>query len=78
MSDEHLDIPDFLRRQGNEPKTEWKKPNKKPRARKPKRHPFHLPRNIEPAGLVLLKQIEREKEEKKKVRLAMLRELKKR
>jgi hypothetical protein len=77
MNEDGLDIPDFLRRKPGDRDITPPKPQRARTVRKKqKAHPFHLPRNIEPAGLVLLKQMEREKEEKKKARLAMLRELK--
>jgi hypothetical protein len=76
MHDDGLDIPDFLRRQpGDEPATVLPT-NKKPRKGKGKRHPFHLPKTMEPEAWALLRQIEKEKAEKQKARFEMLRQLK--
>jgi hypothetical protein len=60
-------IPDFLIRRVGEPRTPWT-PTVRKTTRKPKRRPFHLPANIEPAGLAMLKEIEREKKAKAKAR----------
>lgn len=67
-------IPDFLRATG--PST--MKVELKVRKRKVKRQRFDLPANIEPAGLALLRQIEQQKKERQKARLAALKELRKR
>jgi len=69
------DIPDFLRVTAETPRAAWTPPKKK-RSARAKRHPFHLPVNIEPAGLALLKEIEREKKQKMVARFAALRERK--
>ena len=74
-----LDIPDFLRRQpGEAPAPRIREPKIKVRKTKAraKKHPFHLPKNMEPAGWALLKQIEAEKKAKRDARFAMLRDLK--
>lgn len=65
------DIPDFLRVTADTPRAPWKAKAKR-KTRTSGRRPFHLPKTIEPAGLELLKQIECERQEKTKARLAML------
>lgn len=78
-----LTIPDFLKATPEntaEARELWKqlyKGKAVAKKRKAKRQRFDLPKTIEPAGLALLKKIEREKEEKKQARFAALRALRK-
>ena len=74
MEIDDLSIPEFLRVTEDTPRAPWKAPRKE-RKRKAARHPFHLPREIEPAGLELLKQIEGERKAKTAARLAALKAL---
>jgi len=74
-----LGIPDFLRISPEERKAAWKRnPPKSLRDHKGQKRPFHLPKTIEPAGLKLLKEAEREAERKKAERLEALKALPKR
>jgi hypothetical protein len=72
------DIPDFLRVENRAqlralPLPQWfVDALKRPRVGRRARH--DLPRSVEPAGLKLLKEIERERDEKQKARFAVLKE----
>lgn len=81
MSNDFPDIPDFLRAENSAKakltpeQEEWLKdwlgrvrPSRRCRQR------FDLPKNIEPAGRALLKQIEKDKKERQRERIKELRE----
>lgn len=73
---EALDIPDFLRLSPEERKAAWaRNPPKSLWSGKGTKRPFHIPKGVEPEGLKLFEEEEREKALKKTERLAALKAL---
>lgn len=68
------DIPDFLLAANRTPAPPGWKPIKPRRDPRRKRAPFNLPKTMDAAAWALLRELEREREDKKKARLTALKE----
>jgi hypothetical protein len=71
------DIPDFLLAANRTPAPPGWKPRTPRRDPRRKRAPFNLPKTMDAAAWAMLREIEREREAKKKARLAALKEARK-
>lgn len=76
-NDIDLEIPDFLRRHKGEVRPPWKAPKSQPEtAGNGRKHPWHLPKNMDATCWAMVREAERAKEAKKQAGLAALKQWK--